>query len=100
MARPERQTMYTHLRHLAAVVAIVLLAAGGTASGALLTASDAVAAPHHCSTQKHLPLCDDDPLPVSPLTHYELVASHSGKCLDVAYMSTADLADVIQATCW
>ena len=29
-----------------------------------------------------------------------LVARHSGKCLDVAHMSTAHTANVIQGTCW
>jgi len=29
-----------------------------------------------------------------------IVAQHSGKCLDVAYASTAHAADVVQGTCW
>jgi hypothetical protein len=31
---------------------------------------------------------------------YRIVARHSGKCLDVAHMSGAHAADVVQANCW
>jgi hypothetical protein len=31
---------------------------------------------------------------------YRIIARHSGKCLDVANMSIAHGADVVQATCW
>jgi Ricin-type beta-trefoil lectin domain-like len=32
--------------------------------------------------------------------YFELVARHSGKCLDVAHISEEDGADVLQGTCW
>ena len=38
--------------------------------------------------------------PEGPGPYYELVARHSGMCLDVAYASMAHAANVIQGTCW
>jgi hypothetical protein len=43
--------------------------------------------------------CTASDAPASPYTVKAVVARHSGKCLDVAWASTAHGADVIQGTC-
>ena len=44
--------------------------------------------------------CEMSDKPASQYSVNSLVARHSGKCLDVAYASTAHAANVVQGTCW
>ncbi len=44
--------------------------------------------------------CDMSDVPASQYTVKKLIARHSGKCLDVAWASTAHAAPVVQGTCW
>jgi hypothetical protein len=44
--------------------------------------------------------CDMSDVPASQYSVRAIVARHSGKCLDVAWASTAHAANVLQGTCW
>ena len=44
--------------------------------------------------------CEMSDVPASPFTVKQIVARHSGKCLDVSYASQAHAAPVVQGTCW
>jgi endoglucanase len=57
-----------------------------------------------CAVSTAEPLADDSAVeaaePIRVNQYYEVVALHSGKCVDVANASVAHAASVVQGTCW